>query len=338
MKIKNQLSVLIPISLTIALLIFILSFSYMTSAPTTLAPTTLAPTTSVPTTSPNLKVAFIGDQGLGKNSVAVLELIKDEEASMVIHSGDFDYSNDPDDWDDQINDVLGYDFPYFASIGNHDVKEWYEYQKKLYERLDEIPGANCAGDLGVKSNCYYQGLFFILSGAGTMDSNHDEYIEDILSQDDSVWRICSWHKNMNKMQVGNSLDDTGWQVYEECRKGGAMIVTGHEHSYSRTKTLDSFEKQIIDPDWSEPNNLKLSYGTSFVVVSGLGGNSPIGSQDRCIHGCYGEWGSMYTHEQGASFGALFCSFNVDGQSNKASCYFKDIYGNVPDNFTVTSFL
>ena len=39
----------------------------------------------------NFKVAFIGDQGLHANARAVLNLIKNEGADAVIHSGDFDY-------------------------------------------------------------------------------------------------------------------------------------------------------------------------------------------------------------------------------------------------------
>ena len=44
---------------------------------------------------PELRVAFIGDQGLGPNAIAVLELIKDEGAQMVLHQGDFEYKDDP---------------------------------------------------------------------------------------------------------------------------------------------------------------------------------------------------------------------------------------------------
>ena len=77
-------------------------------------------------TSPNLKVAFIADQNLGEGAISVLELIKNEKTEMVIHSGDFDYIDNPELWDEQINQVLGNDFPYFASIGNHDVEKWDE--------------------------------------------------------------------------------------------------------------------------------------------------------------------------------------------------------------------
>ena len=88
---------------------------------------------------PELRVAFIADQGLGPNAIAVLNLIKDEGAQMVLHQGDFDYKDDPDAWDKQISDVLGDDFLYFASIGHHDMNVLSGYQEKLYDRLKKNP-------------------------------------------------------------------------------------------------------------------------------------------------------------------------------------------------------
>jgi len=117
----------------------------------------------------NFTVAFIGDQGVKPSSRAVLQLSKDEGAAMVLHQGDLDYTNNPAAWEQMINDILGPDFPYFASVGNHDDNNSsgpQGYQAKLQARLDRITGASCTGDLGVKSACTYNGLFFILSGAG----------------------------------------------------------------------------------------------------------------------------------------------------------------------------
>jgi hypothetical protein len=57
-----------------------------------------------------VSVAFIGDQGLGADPVAVLQLILDEGADAVVHSGDFDYGDDAAAWDAQIDGVLGPDF------------------------------------------------------------------------------------------------------------------------------------------------------------------------------------------------------------------------------------
>lgn len=291
----------------------------------------------------NFKVAFIGDQGLGSNAQAVLSLIKHEGAQLVLHQGDFDYQDNPELWDQQINEILGSDFPYFASVGNHDLVQWAGYQQKLQERLARIPAASCAGDLGVNSACYYQGLFFILSGAGTLGTDHANYLYRLLRVDQSTWRICSWHKNQTALQVGGKLDDVGWEPYEVCRQAGAIIATGHEHSYSRTKTLLNTQTQRVDTscqdDPSTPDTDVCVYkGGTFVFVTGIAGKS-IRNQDRCLpaiypYGCSGEWAKIYTSDQAAQHGALFISFHVDGNPSKASAYFKNINGETIDSFTI----
>lgn len=293
------------------------------------------------TTPENFKVAFIGDQGLGGDSESVLTLINNENVDMVLHQGDFDYADNPNAWDNQINTFLP-GIPYFASVGNHDVAQWSSYQQKLQDRLNNIPGAVCTGDLGVKSSCHYQGLFFILSGVGTLGTGHDTYIQNELAADDSVWSICSWHKNQNAMQVGGKTDEVGWGVYEACKDGGAIIVTAHEHSYERTKTLTSTTNQVVDPAWTNPSEVRVAEGSTFAVVSGLGGQS-IRDQERCTptsypYGCNGEWANIYTSTQGAQSGALFCEFNVNGQEDQATCYFKNISGQTVDTFNITSFM
>ena len=219
-------------------------------------------------------VAFIGDQGLTKNSRAVLRMIKDQGADMVLHQGDFDYRHKPGRWDAMISNILGADFPYFASIGNHDIKAWSGpngYQAKLRARLARIDGAHCSGDLGMRSACTYRGLFFILSGIGTLpkkspdEPEHVAYIKEQLAKTEATWRICSWHKNQRTMQLGGKRNSVGWQAYEACREAGAIIATGHEHSYSRTHLMGSFERQSVV---SRSNTLLLERGKSFVFVSG----------------------------------------------------------------------
>lgn len=283
-----------------------------------------------------LTVAFIGDQGSGDDARAVLRLIKAEGADLVLHQGDFDYNHDPDSWDALITNVLGAEFPYFASIGNHDVMQFYGshgYQAKLTNRLNKISEAHCVGDLGVKSACTFRGLFFILSGVGTIpnkpnDSSDVEFIQDQLAQDTSIWRICSWHKNQRKMQVGKKKNETGWGPCDACRQGGAIIATGHEHSYQRTHLMDSFELLSVA---SKSPTLRIEKGKSFAFVSGLGGLG-IRNQDR--DGNW--WAAIYTSDQGANHGALFCTFFVGGVPNQASCYFKDIDGEIPDRFSIIS--
>ena len=283
-----------------------------------------------------LTVAFIGDQGLTEHARAVLRLIKREGADLVLHLGDFDYQDDPGAWDAMITEVLGADFPLFAAVGNHDDKRWYGpggYQERQEERLARVPEADCRGELGVRSACTLRGLFFILSGIGTIPEvpdqpEHVEYLREQLAETDAIWRICAWHQNQRLMQVGGKDDDVGWQAYEVCREGGAIVATAHEHSYSRTHLMDDFDTQSVA---STSDTLVIDHGKSFVFVSGLGGHS---IRDQELDGPW--WASIYTSDQGAQFGALFCEFFAGGEPDRASCYFKDIDGHVPDRFELIS--
>ena len=284
----------------------------------------------------NFKVAFIGDQGWGDNASAVLRLIKEEGTDMVLHSGDFAYreryGDGPDLWDQQINDTLGEDFPYFASIGNHDVLAWDGYHRKLQERLARISGAQCTGDLGVNSFCTYKGLFFLLSGVGTTDSGRASYIKEALASEEanaSLWKVCSWHRNQRLMQVGGKGDSVGWEPYDECRKADAIIATADEHSYSRTRLMDGFENLSIA---SMSDVLHLDGGRSFAFVSGLGGHSIRDQDDRLADQPW--WASVYTSAQDANYGTLFCVLNHEGVANRGYCYFKDIDGVIADAFGV----
>lgn len=279
----------------------------------------------------NFTIAFIGDQGYGEDSKAVLRLIKTEGADVVLHQGDFDYRDCPDCWDQQINDVLGPEFPYFSVIGNHDEFAWNGYQEKIRERMRKIPGGSCTGDLGVKSVCTYHGFLFVFSGVGTKGTDHPAYMKEQLSNSSATWKICSWHKNQHLMQTGGKGDEVGWEAYEVCREAGAIIATAHEHSYSRTHLMADFEKQLIA---STSSTLTLEPGKTFVFVSGLGGSSVRGQNDDLADKPW--WASVYNQDLNANFGALFCTFNKDGTKNHASCYFKDINGRIPDRFGLVS--
>ena len=297
---------------------------------------------------PGLKVAFIGDQGLGPDSEAVLSLIKREGAAMVLHSGDFDYADNPAAWDAQINKVLGPSFPYFVSVGNHDEQMWPEYQRLAVERLARVNGAQCDGDYGVQAACTYQGLFFVLSGVGTIGRNgHAAYISEQLAADSSTWSICSWHKDQHDMQVGSKHNETGWDVYQACQNGGAIVATAHEHSYSRTLTLtDVGNRRAGHGATGRPDVMEVSPGRTFVFVSGLGGDSKRDFDNRHLGDTW--WATYYTATRyllnGAlvpafdyDFGALFITFNVDGDPRKARGEFKNIGDQTIDMFEIHAF-
>ena len=318
-------------------------------------PTSCGFTTTTNTIMPNFKVAFIGDQGLNSDAEKVLDLIVAESADLVVVSGDFGYNEQdpatPRKWDSMMRQHLG-DILYVGSIGNHDVSHWSMYQYYLEQRLNEA-GICWSGDLGVNSHLSYKGLFIVLSGVGTLGDNSDSYIRDSLAVDDSMWRVVSWHKNHIKMQVGGKETKVKWPTYEICRKAGAIVATGHEHSYSRTYMLTDLPDSAgssTNPEYDESrgqdmtnggsrNPIILQEGTAegsnFVFVSGLGGMSI-----RNKHHNYGWMAETYTapEDPGVNLGALFIIFHVDGQPDKARGYFKDIDGDVIDEFEIVSHL
>ena len=300
-----------------------------------------APSTGAQETDPNLRIAVIGDSNIRSDAVDVLQLIEDEGADFVIHVGDFDYHDDPAAFEDHIDAVLGPDYPYFVAVGNHDVEEWDTYQANFVDRLSRTPGAVCTGDYGVNSTCTYRGLSFILSGIGTLGEDHESHITAELADNRHTWRLCAWHKNQEAMQVGGKSDAVGWLAYETCREGGAIVVTGHEHSYSRTRTLVDMENQRVDPIWPEADSVMVGPGSTFVAVSGLGGAS-IREQQRCSpstypYGCNGEWAAISSASQpDTAAGALFFDFHVDGVPTQGRGYFKNIDGRIVDAFDITS--
>jgi predicted phosphodiesterase len=291
---------------------------------------------------PNLKIAFLGDQSLGPWPIAVLELVRREGAHAVLHLGDFDYVDLPVLWEAQIDAVLGLDFPYFAVVGNHDEDEFYAtlgYQHFMEARMERL-GIPWEGDLGVASTFSYQGVRFVLTAPGVFgpgDGLYDRYVRDRLAEDDSVWRVSAWHKNQRLMQVGGKGDETGWGVYEESRKGGAIIATGHEHSYSRTHLLSSMSEQTVADRsdllvlTSDVDATAADEGRSFAFVSGLGGSSIRGQEQS------GDWwASIFTADQDARFGALFGVFHYAGNPRLAYFYFKDVSGRIVDEFFLWS--
>lgn len=310
-------------------------------------------------TQANLKVAFIGDSGYGSSFVNVLNLIKSEGAEAVFHQGDFDYSDNPNGFFPVIDSVLGTNFPYFASVGNHDASEWNDgcsgrkgcYATHLKNRMMSI-GVS-PDDPNLNDQMYsivYKGLKVVFVGEEDLpvgDAIYAPYIASQLENDQHIWKICSWHKNQEAMQVGGESDKMGWSVYEACRMNGAIVANAHEHSYHRTKTLSNMQLQTVDTVQhpldqmgvpGNPDSLLVSQGRTFAFVSGAGGRD-IRSQDRCLpttypYGCHFEWAKIYTSSQGAVHGALFMTFNVDGDPNKAVGYFKNINGQIVDQFTI----
>lgn len=294
-------------------------------------------------TDSDLKIAFLADQGLGADAEAVLGIVKAEGAAAVVHAGDFDYAHSPSSFDSQVEKVLQSTIPYFGSVGNHDDGEWTTPNGGYAGVLAKRSGSFCTGERGVLATCRFRGLHILELGIGTKTGSNDptqlNFIRAQFAQSDALWKICSWHQNQNAMQLGTKSDSIGWDAYEACREAGALIITGHEHTYSRTKTLTNISTQTVDQTCSTPTSSCIGPGKTIVIVSGLAGQG-IRNQDRCApttypYGCKQEWAKIYTSDQGASYGSLFLTFNYQGNPYRAHGVFKNINNQIVDEFDLT---
>ena len=290
------------------------------------------------------KIAFFGDQGDGSNAGRVLDLVVREGADAVVHIGDFDYGDDAASWDGLINNKLGANFPYFATPGNHDGDAFYGaggYQEKMAARMGRL-GLTWVGDLGARSSHVYAGIQFVMTAPDIFvdeygDAEYAPFISEQLGGSEAIWRISAWHKNMSLMTAGPNGNSVGWGVYEESRLGGAIIATAHDHIYSRTHLLSSCDQATVA---STSNTLEIEAddpetpadeGRSFVFVSGLGGKGKYGQEHSGP-----QFASIYTQDQGSTYGALFGEFNVGGDPRLAHFYFMNIDDEIIDDFYVRS--
>lgn len=104
---------------------------------------------------------------------------------------------------------------------------------------------------------------------GTSFVDESPQFRSLLSPYSSRWLICSWHTNQRALQVGHKSDEAGWGVYEACAERGALIATGHEHSYARSRVMQNVRTQEIVPQTNK-TFLPLQPGRSIVFCNGLG--------------------------------------------------------------------
>lgn len=215
-------------------------------------------------------------------------------------------------------------------VGNHDVKQWPEYERLITAHQDGISGARCTGRPGLSASCVYRGVQLVMSEIGTLGKRvYDEaFIKNELEKSRSPWKLCLWHKTQHDMQVGAKQDEVGWVAYQACQAAGAIVVTGHEHSYARSRTLTAIGDMVHGHGAVGPlNKVEVGPGRTFVAVSGLGGIQT--RKFDTSHIADGWWGAYFTadrqivngevtrmpHEKDG-VGALFLDLGAEGDMKR----------------------
>jgi len=296
---------------------------------------------SVTTMPVNLTVAFVGDSGVSSRPLQVYALVL-REAELLIHLGDFDYCDRPNLFGQQLSAVLGAGFPILATVGNHDIYEWATYEQIFQSHSLANPNLACEGYFGVNYWCMYKGLFLAFSAIGTMcggtDSNFT-YHEIALTEKFNIANtefpdhvaVCAWHRNEQTYSPSGSPDETGFGIYDVCRQNGALTFTAHSHIYGRTYALNDVYNQNIGQSCNstDPECIyQLTNGTTIIVNSGMGGQSNQDREDPQPP----YWAQIVDKGQGVTF----CKFNYNGNPKMTYCYWKNVLGEVLDEWKMLS--
>jgi len=303
----------------------------------------------------NMTIAYFGDSGASEDTLAVYQLVLDEGAEAIVHLGDFDYCDDSTLFGKQIDAAFGEDFPFIPVIGNHDLHVWGDYQDVLGARWENKTSMlQCSGTLFVNYWCIYRGLFIAFSSVGTKCGNgysdygwHESELKRMLELSHNLteplepWVTCAWHKNQKNLQVGSQGDETGYEMYNLCREEGALIVTGHSHTYARSYALGDMETQTVVDECETPYGDACLYDlysdAAIVSVTALGGQNTDNLNEDLAK--MPHWAQTYSDNGGV----LFCKYNYNAIPDLAYCYFKSVDGTVHDEFyyrqrNATSFL
>jgi len=88
------------------------------------------------TSAAEYRIAFVGDSSASVSSSRVLQLVKQQNANVLVHLGDMDYRHSPALWFDFLDEQLGFEFPVVQVVGNHDVLRysWSQYSREITSR------------------------------------------------------------------------------------------------------------------------------------------------------------------------------------------------------------
>ncbi|MBT3721580.1 hypothetical protein HN789_06330 [archaeon] len=287
-------------------------------------------------------IAFLGNQGYNQTSEDVVQLLMDESPDLIVLNGNLGFDS-YDDWSDMMSYL---EIPFISSIGIYDVAEWEDYKSDIESSFDD--DLVCTGETGDQMTCEFKGISFVVSGVGTTygTQDHDDFINDSL-QTDHDWKFCIWNKANKDLRISNKeeVDNLGVSYYDLCREAGALIVTGYDKAYARTKMLSSLNP--ITPIVTE----LLEPGKTMIFMSGLGG---VGNDmyDCALHDTDTWWSTIFTENyylrdetevvkdctttinNAFNYGVLFVTINDGGVERRASADFLTLDSDFVDSTTI----
>lgn len=171
-----------------------------------------------------------------------------------------------------------------------------------------------------------------------------EFIEREFSDERSKnvrWRFCIHHMTSAKLSGGDKNRDSMVlaRITDACRKHGAIIMSGHQHIYSRTKMLksvgtESGEDPIpVDGTNADKSTFVVSEGLTMSITTGMGG------YDGACNGKYSNatWMDKCISRPSDHRGAVIAEFDEKDTRIGTFRYMNSLRdGNIVDEFRITS--
>ena len=247
---------------------------------------TVTPTpTPTPTTAPVTRLAFTADTGMAATGKAVLAKIGATNPDAAVILGDFAYEpNREAEWCKQVNDRIPGKVAIVA--GNHEEIPNPDGDMAAYEAClpDEV------GTVGRYGRDYYfdQGNVrtILISPDVVLDTGtktylygtpEREWLKKVAREGRAAgqWLVLGMHHPCFSLGMHGCADTKPSLSELAIGLGVDVVVTGHDHNYSRTHQVRGTVAKpvVIDKDNAYQRQTEFSKGTTFVVV-GNGGHNP----------------------------------------------------------------
>ena len=209
-------------------------------------------------------------------------------ASFILSSGDQIQTNAEKVGDNTISEMeyAGYlspdimqNVPVATTVGNHDA------DNANYTYHFNTANMSALGDNGYVGGDYYftygDALFIILNTQDTNVAEHKQFIEEtVAANPDCKWRIVTLHQDIyGSAEHSNEPEITNLRyslvpIFEG--NDVDIVLTGHDHAYSRTKLLkgghSTTEFEYTDDEFDEQLDKDIDVGDSTETLYEAPGN------------------------------------------------------------------
>ena len=193
------------------------------------------------------------------------------KAAFLLHAGDLINRAESDgEWGEWFGAGawLNAMTPNVAVPGNHEQAKGLLGKRRLSKHWKPSFTFPTNGPVGLEESCYtftYQNMRFVGLNSNTMQPQQAEWMDELLSKNESPWVVCSFHHPI--YSTGKDRDNAElralWKpIFDKYKVD--LVLTGHDHTYGRT----GFDVPAAAPQ-SEPgaNNTTASTPVGAINVA-----------------------------------------------------------------------